>query len=247
MKKKSNDILFGFHSILEAIKANKTIDKVLIKKGLIGDQFQECFHVIRQSNIPFQYVPVEKLNRMTGANHQGIVAQVSAIEYQDYADILPMIYESGRDPFFLILDGITDVRNFGAMARSAESAGVDAIIIGTKNSATVNADAINTSAGALNRLPVCRVTSIQDTIKYLHNSGIKVFGASEKASSNYFSEDLSGPMAIIMGAEDIGLSINSLKHVDTLIKIPMLGSISSLNVSVATGIILYEVVRQRNT
>lgn len=246
MRKRNDENLFGFHPIVEAIKAQKTIEKVFIKKGLRGELFQECFRLIREKNIPFQYVPIEKLNRITNTNHQGIIAFVSAIDYHDIEDIMPQIYEAGKDPFLLVLDGITDVRNFGAIARSAESAGVDAIIIGTKNSATINADAIKTSAGALNRIPVCRVISISETIKFLQNSGVKLFGASEKASDFYYSTDFNVPSAIVVGAEDKGLSPSSLKHIDSLIKIPMLGHIASLNVSVATGILLFEAVRQRS-
>lgn len=245
MKKKNDDILFGFHSVIEAIKANKTFEKVFIKKDLRGDLFQECFKLIRQANIPFQYVPIQKLDRITRANHQGIIAVVSSIEYHDLSILLPGIYEEGKDPLILILDGITDIRNFGAIARSAESAGVDAIVIGKKGSAIINADAIKTSAGALNRIPVCRVDSISDTIKFLRESGITIIGASEKAENYYYSSDLNSPLAVVMGSEDTGLSSSSIKHVDTLVKIPMMGKLSSLNVSVATGVILFEVVRQR--
>ena len=245
MKKKNNDILFGFHPVIEAIKSNKTVDKVFIKKGLRGDLYHECFSLIRQYDVPFQYVPQEKLNRITRANHQGIIAYISAVEYQSVEQVLPLIYESGKDPFFLVLDGITDVRNFGAIARSAEAAGVDAIVIGTKNAATINADAIKTSAGALNKITICRSKSISDTLKYLQQSGLKIAGATEKSNDVYYKIDLTGPLAIAMGAEDKGLSESTLKQSDVLIKIPMLGTINSLNVSVACGIILYDVIRQR--
>ena len=244
--KKNNDIIIGFHPVIEAVKANKTIDKILIKKGLRGDLFQECFALIRKFDIPFQYVPQEKLNRITRANHQGIIAQISAIEYQNIEQVLPIVYESGKDPFLLILDGITDVRNFGAIARSAEAAGVDAIIIGTKNAATINADAVKTSAGALTKITVCRTKSISDTLKFLQQSGLMLAGATEKSNELYFQTDLTGPLAIIMGAEDKGLSENTLKQADALIKIPMIGTINSLNVSVACGIILFDTVRQRS-
>jgi 23S rRNA (guanosine2251-2'-O)-methyltransferase len=246
IKKRSDDILFGFHSIMEAVKANKTIDKILIKRGLRGDLFQECYNLVRQADIPVQYVPIEKLNRITRANHQGIIAFVSSVTYHTIEHVLPQVYEDGKDPFFLLLDGVTDVRNFGAIARSAESAGVDAIIIGEKRAATINADAIKTSAGALNRIKVCRVKQLSETIKFLQESGLKVFGASEKTSEYYFQQDLTGPVALVMGAEDKGLSESSIKQIDTLVKIPMLGKISSLNVSVATGILLFDIVRQRS-
>lgn len=245
MKKKNDNLLIGFHSITEAIKANKTFEKVFIKKGLRGDLFQECFRLIRQADIPFQYVPIQKLDRITRANHQGIIAVISGIEYQDISNILPGIYEAGKDPFLLLLDGITDIRNFGAIARSAESAGIDAIIIGKKGSAIINEDAIKTSAGALNRIPVCRVNSLGETIDFLSKSGVAIFGASEKASDSYYEANFNGPCAIVMGAEDKGLSPESLKTVDQLLKIPMMGNVSSLNVSVATGIILFEALRQK--
>ncbi len=243
MAKKDSNIIFGFHSITEAIKANKTIDKVLIKKNLKSNLFQECFSLIRQYGIPFQYVPQEKLNRITRANHQGIIALVSAVEYQDIEQLLPMIYEEGKEPFILILDGITDVRNFGAIARTAVSAGVDAIITSKKNSALINSDAIKTSSGALNTLPVCRVNNLSETISFLQQSGLTIYGASEKSESYYFSNPIQSPVGIVMGAEDKGLSPEVLKKVDYLVKIPMIGNMDSLNVSVACGILLYEVVR----
>ncbi len=247
MTKKNSNILFGFHSISEAIKANKTIDKILIKKGLKSNLFQECFTLIRQYNIPFQYVPQEKLNRITRANHQGIIALVSAIEYQDIEQLLPIIYESGKEPFILILDGITDVRNFGAIARTAISAGVDAIVVGKKKSALINSDAIKTSSGALNTLPVCRVENLSETITFLQQSGLTIYGATEKSDSYYFTTPMQSPIGIVMGAEDKGISTEILKKADHLVKIPMIGNMDSLNVSVACGILLYEVVRQKTS
>jgi len=243
--KKKDEMLFGFHSIIEAIKSNKTFEKIFIKKGLQGDLFQECFKLIRDADIPFQYVPIQKLNRITRASHQGIIALTSSIEYHDISIVLPGIYEAGKDPLILVLDGITDIRNFGAIARSAEAAGVDAIVIARKGAAIINADAIKTSAGALNRIPVCRVESIGDTLKFLTDSGIVTIGASEKAENKYHDINMDTPLAVVMGAEDKGLSYESLKYVEQLIKIPMIGKVSSLNVSVATGIILFEAVRQR--
>ena len=246
MKKKTNkDIIIGLRPIIEAIEAGKTLTKIFIKKGLRGELFQECFSKIRENNIPFQYVPVEKLNRITSANHQGIIALISPVPYHDITTILPGIYESGKEPFLLILDGITDIRNFGAIARSAESAGVDAIIIGTKKTVTINFDAIKTSAGALNYLPVCRVDNLEDTLEFLKNSGITLFGATEKAEEYYYDTNFSGPVAIVMGAEDSGISPSLVEKIDCLIKIPMKGTIKSLNVSVACGIIIYEALKHK--
>ncbi len=245
MKKHSDDLLIGFHSVIEAIRANKTIDKILIKKGLTGDLFQECLQLIRTQKLNFQYVPIEKLNRITRTNHQGIIAFSTSITYYDITNLLPSVYEEGRDPFILLLDGITDVRNFGAIARTAEAAGVDAIVIAARKSVSVSADAIKTSAGALTRIPVCKVESIPETIRFLQQSGIKVYGATEKAELNYFEQTYSGPAAIVMGSEDTGISEAVLKRTDALVKIPMMGEIASLNVSVATGVLLFEVLKQR--
>ncbi len=244
-KQQSLDAVIGFRAIMEAIDAGKTIQKILIKKQLKGDLFQECFALVRKHKIPFQYVPVEKLDQISRANHQGVIALISPIPYYDIEQILPVIFEEGRDPFLLILDGITDIRNFGAMARTAESAGVDAIIIGSKKAAIINSDAIKTSAGALHRIPVCRVENIERTIRYLHDSGIKIFGASEKAQTPYFQADYTGPYALVMGAEDTGLEASVIKETDDLVGIPMQGKTSSLNVGVACGILLFEAVKQR--
>lgn len=244
-RQKDNDFIIGIRPVIEAISTGKSFVKIFIKRGLKGDLFQECFQLIRENNIPFQYVPIEKLNRLTRANHQGLIAIVSPIPYQDISTILPGIYEKGKDPFLLILDGITDIRNFGAITRSAEAAGVDAIIIGAKKAAMINAEALKTSAGALNRIPVCRESDLSRTVKYLNESGITLFGASEKAHKQYFDSVFTGPLAIVMGAEDTGISEAVLKNIHELVKIPMVGEISSLNVGVACGILLFEALKQR--
>lgn len=246
MKQQSlKDLVIGLHPVIEAINSGQNFVKVLFKTGLRGEGFQECFSLVRKFNIPFQYVPMEKLNGITRANHQGVIAIISPIPYQDISHILPAIYENGKEPFLLLLDGITDIRNFGAIARSAEAAGVDAIIIGSKKAAMINSDAVKTSAGALNRIPVCREENIERAIRFLKDSGIEVFGATEKAVTSCFDAHYNGPTALVLGAEDTGLSEGVLKEVHSLIKIPMIGSISSLNVSVACGIILFDMVRKK--
>jgi 23S rRNA (guanosine2251-2'-O)-methyltransferase len=237
--------IYGFRPILEAIESEKTIDKVLIQKGLQGDLFKDFFIKVRHHKIPFQYVPAEKLNKITRGNHQGVIAFLSEIEYQSIFDIVPAIFEAGRNPFIVILDKITDVRNIGAIARSAECAGVDAIVLPLKGGAQLNEDAVKTSSGALLKLPVCRHSKLVEVIKFLKDSGIEVVGVYERAEKNYFNKNLSHPVCIIMGNEYEGSAWDYLRECDDSIKIPMVGTIDSLNVSVATGIVLFEVVKQR--
>ncbi len=239
-------MIFGIRAVIEAAEAGKDIDKVLVKRGLQGNLFKELQQVLRTHEIPLQKVPVERLNRITQKNHQGVIAYMSPITYQRLDQLVPLLYEKGRNPFILVLDGITDVRNFGAIARTCEVAGVDAIVIPARGSVSVNADAIKTSAGALLRIPVCREKNLKEAIVFLKNSGIKVVVADEKAEKNYTESDFLLPTAIVMGAEDKGVSIEILRICDEWIGIPQFGTIGSLNVSVAAGILIYEVIRQRN-
>lgn len=242
----NSDFIFGIRAVIEAIKSGKEIEKVLIKKGLRGELFGELFSLVKELRIPFQYVPIEKIDRVTRKNHQGIVAYTSPIEYKNIEEILPSLFEQGKTPLFLILDQVSDVRNFGAIARTAECAGVDAIIIPTKGSAQVNSDAIKTSAGALHKIPVCRTESLKDTIKFIKESGVQIIAATEKSDDLYYQADYTLPTAIIMGSEEKGVYIEFLKLADQNVKIPILGEIESLNVSVAAAIITYEAVRQRS-
>ncbi len=242
---KRNDIIYGIRSVLEGIRAGKEIDKILVKTGLKGEMIAELMQVAKENQIPVQYVPLEKINRIHSGSHQGVLAYISPIIYDKIENILPGIFEKGQDPFILVLDQITDVRNFGAIARSAECAGIHAIIIPDKGSAMVNADAIKTSAGALNILPVVRTSSLKQSVRYLKNSGLNVIAATEKAFSPYYSIDLKGPLAVILGSEDSGISAELLKVADYLVKIPLAGKIESLNVSVAASVILFEAVKQR--
>lgn len=243
--KPADDMIFGIRAVIEAIQAGKEIDKVLIKKGLVGDLFKEMFDLIRIHQVPFQYVPIEKINRISRKNHQGVLAFVSPVALQRIEDIIPTLYEDGKTPFVLVLDQVTDVRNFGAIVRSAECAGVHAIVIPDKGSARINADAVKTSAGALHIVPVCRTRSLKETISFLKDSGLKLIAATEKATSVYTNTNLLGPIAIIMGSEDTGIDPRLLALADMQVKIPILGKIESLNVSVAAGLLAYEVVRQR--
>ena len=240
-----NEMIFGIRAVIEAIEAGKEIDKVLIKKDLQGDLFKELFGILKENNIPVQRVPMERINRITRKNHQGVVAFISSVTYQHLADIVPSLYEDGKLPFIVLLDGITDVRNFGAIARTCECAGVDAIVIPEKGSVSVNADAVKTSAGALLHIPVCREKSIQEAIRFLQGSGVRVVAATEKAVRKYTEVEYADPVAIIMGAEDTGVSSDNLRNCDEKVSIPQMGTIGSLNVSVAAGIMMYEVVRQR--
>ena len=244
-KSSSKEQIIGIRPVIEAINSGKSFSKIFFKRGLKGELFHECFKLVRQNKIPFQYVPNEKLNQYSRSNHQGVVALTSQIHYHDISQLIPTLYESGKDPFILVLDGITDIRNFGGISRSAEAAGVDAIVIGTKKSAIVNSDALKTSAGALNRIPVCREENIEGAIQFLKDSGIKIIGASEKANTIYTEATYSGPVALVMGAEDSGISGAILNEIDELVKIPMQGDIASLNVGVACGIILFEILRVR--
>lgn len=243
--KENSDYIYGLRPVLEAIASGKNIDRLIIRKGLRGSLYFELMQAVRDHSIPYQLVPVEKLNRVSRKNHQGVIAWISEIEYHDIYSMLPGIYESGRDPFLLILNNITDVGNFGAIARSAECFGVDCIIIPEKGSARINAEAVKASAGALNKIPVARIKSIMKTLDFLKDSGLKIICASEKGSSDLGSVDLSGPSVLIMGSEDRGVSPEILKASDVLVSIPMEGSIGSLNVSVAAGILLYEMSSRR--
>lgn len=237
--------IFGIHAVLEAVQAGKDLDKVLVKRGAGSDLLNKLRAVLGSKEIPVQQVPVEKLNRITGKNHQGVIAFLSEISYADITTLLPSIFERGEDPMILLLDGISDVRNFGAIARSAECAGVHAIVIPSSGSAAINADAIKTSAGALHRIPVCRHRDLLTVIRFLKDSGLRIFAATEKASESLHITDMTGPAGMILGSEERGISTQLLKEADSWVSIPMKGTISSLNVSVAAGIMLFEMVRQR--
>jgi 23S rRNA (guanosine2251-2'-O)-methyltransferase len=237
--------IFGIRAIIEAINAGETIDKIFLQKGLHGELFNELETTIRKNSINSSYVPVEKLNRLTKGNHQGAVAQISPIAFHDLETLVMQVMESGKNPLFLLLDQLSDVRNFGAIIRTAECTGVNGIIIQKKGGAPVNGDTIKTSAGAVFKIPICKVDHIKDAVFYMQSSGIKVIAATEKTDDMLYDVSFIEPCAIIMGSEDRGINPSILKIVDAKAKLPILGEIESLNVSVACGAFLYEAVRQR--
>ena len=237
--------IFGLRAVIEAINSEQTIDKVFIQKGLQGSLSNELEELIRREGINSSYVPIEKLNRLTNKNHQGVVAQISPITFHDLEELIISVIESGKTPLFLLLDQLSDVRNFGAITRTADCTGVDGIIIQKKGSAPINGDTIKTSAGGVFNVPICRVDHIKDAMFLLQASGIQVVAATEKTNDTLYDIDFKLPSAIIMGSEGRGINPSVLKLADSKAKLPLLGSIESLNVSVACGAFLYEVVRQR--
>jgi len=244
-KSPEKTFIYGTHVIMEGIKAGREIDKILVLKNLKNPLVQELFSLARDHRIPLQRVPVQKLNGYTRKNHQGVICLLSAISYGSLDHVISQAFTEGRTPLIAMLDRITDVRNFGAIARTADAAGADALVVPLTGHAQVTEDAIKTSAGVLNHLPVCRVNSLKSCIKELQNSGLQVVACSEKSDELMYSVDLRGPTAILMGSEQDGIGSELLARCDFHVKIPMMGKVSSLNVSVATGLVLYECVRQR--
>lgn len=242
---KNDTEIFGIRAIIEAINSGKNIDKVFLQKGLKGDLFKELESLIRSENINYSYVPIEKLNKFKNRNHQGAVAQIAPIAFHDLDALILETLESDVTPLFLVLDQLSDVRNFGAIIRTAECTGVHGIIIQKKGGAPINADTVKTSAGAIFKIPICKVDHIKDAIFHLQASGIKVIAATEKTDNDLFDVSFAEPCAIVMGSEGKGINPSVLKIVDDRAKLPLLGTIESLNVSVACGAFLYEVIRQR--
>lgn len=237
--------IFGIRAVIEAIQSGENIDKVFVQKGLKGEQSHELETVLRKQRLNVSYVPVEKLNKLTPKNHQGVVAQIAPISFYDLEELVLQVTESGQTPLFLLLDQLSDVRNFGAIIRTAECTGVHGIIIQKKGGAPVNGDTIKTSAGAVFKIPICKVDHIKDALFYMQASGIKVIAATEKTEDLIYDVSFKEPCAIIMGSEGKGINPSVLKLVDAKAKLPLLGDIGSLNVSVACGAFLYEAVRQR--
>jgi len=240
-----SDYIYGTRAVIEAVEAGKEIDKILVKKDLQNELASELLAAARAAHVPVQRVPVEKINRITRKNHQGVLAILSAVTYHKLEYLVPALYEEGVLPFVVVLDGVTDVRNFGAIARTAECCGASAIVIPERGSVSVSGDAMKTSAGALNYLPVCRERSLTEAVRFLKNNGYQIVGVTEKADFNYTKADFTAPVAIVMGAEDTGISSAVLNLCDARVSIPMFGKIGSLNVSVAAAVIMYEIVRQR--
>ena len=242
----SQQMIFGLRPVMEAINAGREISKVLLRKGLEGDKYNELMVLMRKYDIPSQVVPVEKLNRVTRKNHQGVVAFVSPVEYARIENLIPALFEKGEDPFIVVCEGVTDTRNIGAIARSAECAGAHAILLPVKGSAMISADAVKTSAGALNHIIICRTDNLKSALIFLKNSGLKIIATTEKAGNIYFQADLTGPVALLLGAEDIGISAEYLRMADVIVKIPVKGKVSSLNVSAAAAVLMYEMVKQNS-
>lgn len=240
-----HDIIFGVHPILEAIHAGKEIEKILIQHEGGSSAFREILNEAKLREIPVQRVPVEKLNRLTRANHQGIIAFASAVSFQPLEQVIMNAFDNGTNPMVIILDRVTDVRNLGAIARSAECAGAALLIVPVQGSAQFNADAVKTSAGALSHLPVHRSPNLKNTLQYLKDSGFSIVAVTEYASEFYYNARFEGPVALILGSEENGISKEYMRWVDQKVKIPMAGKTESLNVSVAAGIMIFEVVRQR--
>lgn len=243
--KENNEFVFGIRAVIEAIKAGRDIETIYLQRGLSGDLFTELKTLLHGTLIPLNSVPIEKLNRMSQKNHQGVIAVISPITYQNIEDIIPAIFEQGETPLILVLDSVTDVRNMGAIARTAACVGVHAIIVPLKNAAQINADAIKTSAGALFSIPICRHDNLRKICLFLQDSGLQIVACTEKTNDLIYVPDYTLPTAIVMGSEDEGISNDLLRVANHLAKIPMAGKIESLNVSVAAGVILYEAARQR--
>lgn len=244
--KEDGQLVYGIRPVMEAVNAGKEVERLFICRGANGELMTELKDLLKEKNIPWTEVPIEKLHRITRNNHQDVVCYISAITYESITNVVPFVFEKGEVPLILILDRITDVRNFGAIARTAECAGVHAIVIPARGAAQVTADAIKTSAGALSTIPICRENNLKQTVEFLQDSGIRVIAASEKGKDNYFESDFNGPLAIVMGSEEDGVSNDLIRCADELLKIPLMGTISSLNVSVACGVMLYEAIRQRS-
>jgi 23S rRNA (guanosine2251-2'-O)-methyltransferase len=243
----SKEVIFGIRPVMEALEAGKEIDRILIQRDVDHKTVQELMQLTQHFKVPVIKVPLEKLNRVTRKNHQGVVCYLSAINYASLDNIISETFANAKTPLIVILDRITDVRNIGAIARTAECMGAHALIVPSKGSAQINSDAVKTSAGALYHLPVCRVDNLSHTIKYLQECGLQVVACSEKGDKSLYEEDYTVPTAIVMGSEEDGISNDIIRVADKFVKIPMTGNIQSLNVSVAAGMLLYEVVKQRNS
>jgi len=245
LKKQSELVIAGIFPCLEALQKGASIEKILLKKDLGGPNVDEIKRLAFAASIPVQQVPIEKINRVTRVRHQGVVAFQSFVDYHNLEQIIPTLYEEGKVPLGMILDRITDVRNFGAICRTAECMGCHFIVIPKKNAAQINDEAVKSSAGAISHLPICRESSLKDVVKFLKDFGLSIVGASEKAEKTLFEVDLKGPTAIVMGSEMDGISSGLMSEVDQLCKIPMTGKVQSLNVSVSAGMFLLELTRQR--
>jgi 23S rRNA (guanosine2251-2'-O)-methyltransferase len=243
-RKERTDLIFGVHAVIEALKSERSINKILIQKGIQKETFNELRDALKGRQFQLQFVPNQKLDSLTSGNHQGVIAFITPIEYQEIESMVDQMLEDGKTPTILVLDRITDVRNFGAIARTAECEGVDAILIPSKGSALVSADAMKASAGALNRIPVCKTNSLKDSLFYLQQCGMRIVSCTEKSKIPLYEVNLRGSVAIILGSEEDGITSDLLNLSDIKAKIPLRGEIASLNVGVAAGMVLYEKTRQ---
>lgn len=243
-RKEDKDIIFGLRAVIEAIRAERELNKILILKGMDKDLFQELKEELAGKNYQLQFVPIQKLDKLTSNNHQGVIAFASAIEYHSIEELVDKKMLAGEKLNVLVLDRITDVRNFGGIARTAECQGIDAILIPSKGSALATSDAVKTSAGALNRIPICKTDDLKNSLFYMQQSGMRIVACTEKATSKLYETNLRGSVAIILGSEENGITQDLINMSDITTKIPMRGEIASLNVGVAAGMVLYEKLRQ---
>lgn len=243
-RKEDKDIIFGVRAVIEAIRAGRELNKILILKGMEKDLFMELKNELHGKDFNLQFVPIQKLDRLTSSNHQGVIAYASAVEYHSIEEIVDAKLLAGEKVSVLVLDRITDVRNFGGIARTAECQGIDAILIPSKGSALATSDAVKTSAGALNRIPVCKTDDLKNSLFYMQQSGIRIIACTEKGKSKLYETNLRGSVAIILGSEENGITQDLINMSDIATKVPMRGEIASLNVGVAAGMVLYEKLRQ---
>jgi 23S rRNA (guanosine2251-2'-O)-methyltransferase len=243
-KRERTDIIFGVHAVIEAIRADREINKIIIQKGISKETFQQLREELKGKDLFLQYVPVQKLDTLTDGNHQGVIAYITPISYQNAESLADKWVEEGKKFSFIVLDRITDVRNFGAIARTAECQGIDAILIPSKGSALVSADAVKTSAGALSRIPVCKTDDLKNTLFYLQQLGVRLVSCTEKGNVPLYECNLRGNVAMIFGSEENGITQDLLNMSDIKTKIPMQGKVSSLNVGVSVGMVAYEKTRQ---
>jgi 23S rRNA (guanosine2251-2'-O)-methyltransferase len=242
----NENLIYGTRAVLEALRSGKEVEKLFLQNNLNNPLIKELKFELKSRSVHFQLVPIEKLNRLTRNNHQGVVAFVAEISYSSIENLIPTLFERGKNPLVIILDRITDTRNMGAIARTAECMGASAIVIPSRGSAIINADTVKTSAGALHYIPICREDNLKTVIDYLKDSGFVIVACSEKTNETIYQADYTKPVAIILGSEENGISGEYMKRADTIVKIPMTGKIESLNVSVAAGMILSEAIRQRS-
>ncbi len=242
---KNQDLVFGTRAVIEAIHAGRDIDKLFVQQGLSNELVAQLLQVARQNHIPVSRVPLQRLNKFTRKNHQGVVCLLSAVSFRSLDNVISTCFAAGQDPLLVVLDRITDVRNLGAIVRTAECAGAHAVVVPAKGSASISSDAMKTSAGALNHLPLCREDSLYKTVRYLQQSGIRVVACTEKAAESLYATALEGPLALVFGSEEDGISNELLKIADHLAALPMQGKVGSLNVSAAAAVTLFEAVRQR--